>query len=282
MSASLCAGSPKPNLNQDPLQRVLVQELARRKRGNEHYSLRAFARDLNLESSFVSKLVHGKRRVTPNLLARLAPALGLEPADVARLARCAKQGSMTKLEQGSVSLARQSEALEFEQLHTDSIMLVTEWYHFAILELWRVQGFKCEPTWIAKRLDIAPVEVIDALERLERCKLLGRTSDGRLCLKSGNNSTVGTRPTSQALRLLQKKNLELAARALDRVSVAERDHSTVTMAISKHKLGLAKERIQAFRRELCAFLEDTDTHDAVYNLTISLYPLTCDEQQVGP
>ena len=48
----------------------------------------------------------------------------------------------------------------------------------------------------------------------------------------------------------------------------------MTMAINKEKLPEAKERIKKFRRELSQFLNEGETNNEVYNLSISLYPVT--------
>ncbi len=59
----------------------LQQELVRRCRENRNYSLRAFARHLNLEPSFLSKLLRGERNITIDMFRKLADRLLLEPQE---------------------------------------------------------------------------------------------------------------------------------------------------------------------------------------------------------
>lgn len=65
------------------LRRALHQELAERRSRNARYSLRAFARDLGTDHATLSQLLRGKRHLTPSMVQRLGPLLGLgKPAIV--------------------------------------------------------------------------------------------------------------------------------------------------------------------------------------------------------
>lgn len=56
-------------------------ELERKKNNNPHYSLRAFARDLGIEASLLSKILRGKAPLTSRMFERLAPILGVREED---------------------------------------------------------------------------------------------------------------------------------------------------------------------------------------------------------
>src|SRR5437868_10916749 len=60
----------------------LEQELTRRSSANPNYSLRAFARDLGVDSSFLSKLLNGKRSMTARTIYTLAPRLALSEEQI--------------------------------------------------------------------------------------------------------------------------------------------------------------------------------------------------------
>jgi transcriptional regulator with XRE-family HTH domain len=61
----------------------LATELKRRLDDNPRYSMRAFARTLGLESSYLSKILRGKRPVTERLIQKCSDPLGLN-LEVAR------------------------------------------------------------------------------------------------------------------------------------------------------------------------------------------------------
>ena len=59
--------------------RLLESELARRSSRNRRYSLRAFARYLDVDHSTLSQWLRGRRTITPRTVASLAPRLGCAP-----------------------------------------------------------------------------------------------------------------------------------------------------------------------------------------------------------
>lgn len=62
----------------------LQDELVRRCKKNPRFSLRAFARTLAIEPSALSKILHGKRALTPKMLQRIATQLGMSDAEIKR------------------------------------------------------------------------------------------------------------------------------------------------------------------------------------------------------
>lgn len=60
----------------------LQDELVRRCKKNPRFSLRAFARTLAIEPSALSKILHGKRALTPKMLLRIATQLGMSDAEI--------------------------------------------------------------------------------------------------------------------------------------------------------------------------------------------------------
>jgi hypothetical protein len=234
----------------------LTNTLLERCRQNPKYSLRAMARSLEIEPSLLSKLIAGKRPFTAKMVARLSEKLALGPAETRRFAGAAAATSA-----------------EYQRVNEDQFRLISEWYHFPILELLNVSGFAFNERNVARALGLGPVEARDAIERLERLGLIGREKS-RWKLLRQHNSTVGSAATSASLKKQQRQILERAILALDEVAPEDRDQSTVTMSIDKRRIPAAKEKIKAFRRELCAFLEGGTTRQEVYMLSLSLFPVS--------
>jgi len=76
----MVAGDPQ---DQD-FRAFLQDELEKRCKKNPRFSLRAFARTLEVEPSALSKILHGKRALTPKMLLRMASQLGLPEQDIER------------------------------------------------------------------------------------------------------------------------------------------------------------------------------------------------------
>lgn len=250
--------------------RLFLQgELLRRCRANPAYSLRAFARALQTDYSSLAKLLKGQRPIGNITIRRFGSRLGLSPTQVESfLAHRAGSHAF------SPETAAKAEA-SYQQLTLDSFQVISDWQHYAILELMRIDGFEADVRWIARRLGLANTEVRVAIERLERIGILEVTPQGKWIDHSeGRSTTIGNEFTSAAFRNMQRQVLEKALVALEEVDFEKRDQTSMTIAIDTRLIPQARDRIKKFRRELSVFLSRGERRDAVYNLGISLYPLT--------
>ena len=253
----------------------LQQELSKRCKHNPHFSLRAFARTLDVEVSSLSKILNGKRSLSRKMLHHISSQLGLSPERV------------NYFEEKLPSRKRKQQ-MEFTQLTMDTFTVISDWYHYAILELVTVKDFTPSKAWVAKRLGITVSEVNFAIERLQRLDMLEVNGD-TWEQKSGQLTTIGSNFTASALKKLQNQILTQAQDALQTTKIERRDQSAMTMAIDSSKIADAKRLITKFRRDLCAFLQDTSDPDSisdgkphkpknkkdeVYQLSISLFPVS--------
>ena len=156
----------------------------------------------------------------------------------------------------------------FLDLEIENFELVSNWLHFAILELTQVRGFKSSSKWISERLGITKAEADDAIDRLLILGLLARNGDKLVLVKS---SAVRDVP-SAAIRQFHKSHLEKAIVALEEQAFEQRNFSGITMAINPKQLPLAAEMIKKFRRKLMKVLEEGDK-TLVYHLSLQLYQL---------
>lgn len=244
--------------------RLLRDELARRTQRNPKYSLRAFAQSLGVSSSFLSKLMNGQRPFTERTLGLLSQHLSLSPVEISKL----------KDQLGE----RQSWHLEFDSLDLDRFQLISDWYHFAILELSSVRGIVLSPKSISACLGITIHEAKAALERLKRLGLIDQDNELNPA-PVRNFSTVGPSFTTAATRNQQRQILEMAIQALENVPFEERDQSSVTLAIPKSRITEAKKKIAAFRREMTEHLQRPGERDSVYHLSVSFYPVTTSQSE---
>jgi uncharacterized protein (TIGR02147 family) len=246
----------------------LQGELIRRCKANPKYSLRAFAKFLGIESSRLSKILRGERPVSLVLLDRLSQKLGLTPKEIASC-----RSNMRNKKRGISEEITQSSA--FLQLSQDIFESIEDWKHYAVLELMKVRGFQSDLKYVAKALNIRLPEARAYAERLQRVGLLKINSDSSWTdLSDGFSSHILSETESSiAHRRSQKELLELAIEALESIPMERRDQSSMMMATHSSKIMEAKLKIKRFRRDLCEFLEDCEVKDAVYQLTVSLFPL---------
>jgi transcriptional regulator with XRE-family HTH domain len=254
----------------------LQEELVRRCKKNPRFSLRAFARTLDVEASALSKILNGKRSLTPRMLHRLSAQLGLGPDEVRRYEASLRPGRAA-LRPPLVKPA------ELRPLAADEFAVSADWYHDAILELVAVAGFQPSGPWIARALGITVSEANFAVERLFRLGRLAAGAGGRWLKTAGAPTKVVEPFTGAANRRLQRQILAQAQEALESVPAGARDQASVTVAVSRARLEGAKAKIRQFRRELSAYLEaDGDVPDEVYQLSVSFFPVSRAQGPVTP
>ena len=239
----------------------LQNELLARLKNNPMFSLRAFSKVLGLESSSLSQILRGKRTLTDKMCLRIGEKLAISPADIHYL-----MGKSERPEEKSF--------IGFIEIETEKFKVITDWYHYAILELIHLPHFQGEAGWISKVLDLSIHQTNDALRRLMRLGFLEITNDGKWRDKLGDANNAGNEFTHTAFRNLQKQILSKGIEALDKIPYDERIQTSMTLPVSQQKLTEAKKKILSFIDELNEFLREDEQRDEVYHMSFSLYPVS--------
>lgn len=242
----------------------LQTELARRCAENPQYSLRAFALDLGTDHSSLGQMLRGARRLTEATIRRLARAFALPEERVEAFV------AAERLEAAALRSARR----DATELAAATVQTIAEWYHFAILELTRLESFRADSRWIARVLGIEVDEVNLALQRLLRLGLLEMSERERWSDLSGDTLSGFEGFTSATLERYVERTRELLAASLQAPPGAASEHSVTTLAVSRARLPEAIERVARLRAELLRLFADDAALDDVYRLEIHLYPLT--------
>lgn len=246
---------------------ILQDELTTRCKRNPSYSLRSFAKFLEVSPSALSAMLNGKRPITHKMKIRLGLKLGLKLTDLEKLKSSPHGNSRLNIDSHN--------KIEFQQITLDTFSVISEPYHYALLELLKTQDFKWESRWISQRLKITVSEVNIAIDRLERIGLLERNSSGELVdATQGFSTDIREGLSSQAQRLFQQRSLQHAINSIESVPIEFRDNTSITMAIHKDDITKAKQMLKKFRRKFCEQLESSSNLDEVYQLTISFVPVT--------
>lgn len=238
----------------------LQREYLNRRKKNENYSIRAFSRFLGISAATVSHLLSGKRVPSEKFIKKLFLKLEATPAE--------QKNILKNIIKKDVSTEEQS----YQMIAMDSFKILSDWYHYAILEMVDVKDFQYDYSWISNQLNISVTEARQAVERLLRLDLL-KEEKNKLVKTSGFVTNGDEFITSAAHKKLQRHILEKALNAIDTVSQEEKDISSMTMAIDETKLPEARKLVKKFRRELCQFLEN-GKQTRVYNLGIQIYPVS--------
>lgn len=239
----------------------LQEELILRCKKNPAYSLRSFAKSLDISPSFLSKVLNGQRRITDSVFAKLANNLSLDLSTIEKFK--------------STDVAQTSQEIELQHIQLEYFKIISDWYHYAIIELTLVSDFQNSAEWISARLGITTNQTKAAIDRLLALDLL-ILENGHLKPTSGGNTTTKNEFTALAFKKMQNDLLELATKSLWNDPIEMRDHTSICMAMNTADIPEIKKKLTKMRREICSHLErkERGPADQVYNLSLSFFPLT--------
>jgi uncharacterized protein (TIGR02147 family) len=245
---------------------ILEKELANRIKRNPRYSLRAFAKSLNVDVGNLSRCLNGKANVSLKTAQKLAQGLALGPQE-----RSAFLHSLVEQKAGTQYCELPAQA-PIERIELETFSIIADPLHYAILELTFVEGFQSDLGWMAKTLGVNKAEVKNAVERLQMLNLL-EEKKGRFYKKAHTTVRTPSGPnTSAALRQHQRVVLEKSQTALENLPIQKRCHSSMTLTINEADLEEIRARIDAFTLELCkTYSKGKKTK--VYQLHVGFFPL---------
>lgn len=257
-------------MNDNNFATFLNSELSRRQSTNTNYSLRAFARDLNIEPSLLSKILRKKIPITLKMLERLAPSAGLQEPELKSYRDFVRSSEGMK----------HINTLQDKYIRHEEFKLIQEWYHMTIVELTLLSDFQPTASWISRKLGISENEASMAVERLIFLGFLERTEDG--AFKKSVHGSPGLRIVSEdyssyikALRQVIHQFGDKAMQSMHETPAINRANTALTVAIDSSLVLEAKKKIINFTRSLVDDLEKkSKIKNNVYELMVSFFPLT--------
>lgn len=243
----------------DNLSVYLNEELKKRKNKNSGYSLRAFAKMLGVSSSFLSKVLNSKKGISSETLYKFSSRLNMHPRQFELFAESLTQD--------------QAVVPEIRNLELDQFKFITDWYHFAIIEMATIKNCIMSSDNISKKLNISIELAQAAIDRLQRLEIIHLDQDQKVINDIQNFSTSHISTISSAQTEHERQILHKSIEALDLYSTDDRSQSSITMAIPKNKMKIAKKMIKDFRREFMAKMQSGKNREKVYQLSVSFFPL---------
>ncbi len=164
--------------------------------------------------------------------------------------------------------------LSFDEVAADQFQFISDWHYYAILEAVTLEGFDGTSGFLAESLGLTLSKTETAVARLVRLGHLKADAKGRIAPSSPNLTTARLPAPPTACREHERQVLQLAIDALEKFGLDQRDQSSLTLAIPASRMKEARKKIDEFRAEMGSMLQRRGKRDAVYNLSISFYPIT--------
>ena len=258
---------------QQDYREILKSKLSDRCQKNPHYSLRAFARDLGVSPQRLSHILNGKHGLSVKGAEEMARNLGMSGEEKKVFCTLVqRKHARSKLIREEAEHKLIEIKTVYQDLSLDHFRIIADWYHFAIMELTLVNGFKSDYRWIAKSLGIQEIEVKLAVERLLKLEMLEKDKKGNLKL-TGNFFADPRGVPSEALRHFHRQLLKKASDALDLQSLEERDVSSTIVAIDSSRIPEAKADLKNFRESFDKKYSSSENKNKVYCLGMTFFNL---------
>jgi uncharacterized protein (TIGR02147 family) len=240
------------------LQLLLNEKYLEMKAKNPRLSHRYFAQKLGLSSGALSEILKGKRNVSTKLAAKIAARLHLDPTTTASLTRAPFE------EEPHVEI-------DYMQLRDDQFHMISDWPHFAILNLVKSDFCEHKATWFADQLNLPLKVVQECIDRLLRLKML--SYERRKYMRTQSSFKTSDDILNLSIRKSNFEDLEMMKDHLQTLGVHERDHSSVTMLVDSAQMPDIKKWLRRAQDQFAHKFETTKSKSA-FRLTFSLFPLT--------
>jgi transcriptional regulator with XRE-family HTH domain len=235
---------------------ILLKELAKRKRKNSSYSLRAFARDISISETTLSLIFRRKRVASMKMMEKALGRLKRSPGQVAEIV--------------SASI----DAYTYIDLNkSESRQMASHWCYLGILSLAELKDFECRSKWVAKRLNISEDLAEKALKFLLEKQFL--ISKGKRMVPSGYQYNLGSHHSVRKVhRSMLKRNFQFIGELDDPKKFQNSDFSSMLIVTDAKQIAWAKDQIKKFRRKISKDLQQASNPSCLVGLSVQLVPLT--------
>lgn len=261
----------------------IMEEFDRRKMQNPSYSMRSFARDLEIPPSRLSEVLNGKAAFSTERGIQVAEKLGFTKEQLEKfiyLLESRHARSYARRWQAKKMLQKNN-APQYHTIPHEILERIPGWYFFAVLELVRTPDFEADPQKIAQKLNISFEEASDSMLALHECGFIEKTNTGWK-VNTEYASTTFEIPNAK-IREVHKGAISRSLTAVDTQGVHDRHLSTIFLNFSRDQMKAAKEAINEFVFQFNNQFSNNGTNPTaseVYQLALQLVRLT-DGQQPG-
>jgi uncharacterized protein (TIGR02147 family) len=248
--------------------RKLEEQFNFRKAHNPIYSLRAYARDLDLHPSTLSKILKGTRRLPFAVVESVVTRLELSQTE--------KEHFFTSVLQSRGLRALQQTPWPNPPVKTLKndihFSIISEWEHYAILNLLKLKDFQSSYQWMSDRIGISIFRCKKVIETLLQAELI-KQDDQKNFIRNYPKITSSDEVSAHALKIAHQNDLKLAASKIWNTPLSQRDFYSMTMPINVKNLKRAKLLTRSYVKEMEALLETGELTE-VYQLAVQLFPLS--------
>jgi uncharacterized protein (TIGR02147 family) len=236
------------------------------KRTCKAFSHQYFAHKAGIRSSgFMLHVIKGQRNLTPNVLHKVAHAVGLGDAQTEYFEILVNFNQAKHQQDRDYYLEKLMEKKRLGntvRLRDKQLDYYSDWHHSAVREIIPVLGKNAQPATIAKHLipAISPAKVRSSLKLLEELGLIRKNPEGGW---------------ETAIVRFQRQMLGLARESWDNCPAGEAAAHTLTLAMSEKLAKEIREDMELFKKKLIEkVLAEHEPAERLYEVTMNYFPLS--------
>jgi len=237
------------------------------KKVNESYSLRAYAKKLDIAPSFLSGLLRGNKGLSSNKAISIAEKLKLSKKESQYfhvLTQLESAKSIELKESLITGLKTMSPEVEFTTLEHKAFKVISDWKHFAIMASMGLDNFVANKKNIAELFGLSLSEVEGYIANLVSLKLIAESDEG-IFSKINNNPRFISSVPNRALREYHKETLSLAIESIESQSPQEKIIGSEVIVIDDSKMNEFSELMEEFFTKVKNLSNSTkENKNAVY------------------
>lgn len=266
--------------------RKFLQDVYEERKAKRSMSFRSIGQALGVSHQFVRMVFEGKRNLKPEHARRFAELLHLKKNESAFFVTLVAMNQAVDAEAREGLLKKLMAFKQYQEIHPfehQVYQLLSKWYIAAVHELVALKDFDSDPWWIASKLKPRITipeakEAIAVLVNLNLIKVDPRTGKAR---QVKGELRIPPDIADVAVGAYHTKMLSLAQQAIKGFRKEEREMTGLTIALSREQFREVKEKVRRFELDLHAEYARSERADAVYQISLQLFPLSSNSANSG-
>ena len=252
----------------------LKDELEQRVLRNQKYSLRAFARDINISFSRLSEILSSNDGISSATAHKVATALKLMDTEKEYfiLLVLSQHGRTEYIRNKSLTAIKNFKIKKkLTNVKDDNFGILSKWYYISIIEMITLK----QPIGIneiSTILKISVGEVELALLRLNEMGYLSKAESGKW-VKSNNFIKIESKTSSKLIKEYHRNFLQRANSLGLSQAIENRKYLSSVFGVQKEKIKEARVELEMFNQAFLEKFASEDHADQVYVFGLQLYRL---------
>ncbi len=256
---------------------MLRSLLVHRQNLNPNYSLRAFARDIEVSPSHLSLILSNKKGLSPGLSHKISKNLNLGPFESEYFCNLVTAESTKSKPIKDAALERikflENNKVSPIKLSSSEFDFISDPIYYTFLCLMDTVDFKFDKPWLCEKLDINLAVLDTVISNLISVKLI-KIQNGKIEKLHDHITTTNGVP-SIAIKKFNHLLLKKAMNSIYEQDVSDRNLTSMTVSLNKQDYLEVVKMLKNLRSKVRVLSElSKNTKEDVYHLSLQLFKAT--------